>query len=85
MTPDCSLPSLFFACHEPPYKEGAPGYGSWPATKWNWGERVTTKRGVHRTHLHGGRTLYLSDETVALADPLCRAELAATARDINQD
>src|SRR5262249_8121651 len=31
----------------------------------------------HRTHIHGGRTLYLSNATVAIADPLCRTELAA--------
>jgi hypothetical protein len=33
-TPDCALPSLYEACHEPPYRPGAAGFGTWPATKW---------------------------------------------------
>ena len=33
-TADCSLPSLFEACHEEPYAPTKPGFGQWPRTKW---------------------------------------------------
>lgn len=36
LTPDSSLPGLFGACHEEPYKPGARGFGSWPRTKYPW-------------------------------------------------
>jgi hypothetical protein len=74
--PDCSLPSLFGACHEEPYKPGGRGFGSWPKTKWWWGGRLASRRGVHVLRLHAGKDLFLTDATAALADPLCRAELA---------
>jgi hypothetical protein len=35
-TADCALPSLYGACHEPPFKPGKPGFATWPATKWPW-------------------------------------------------
>jgi hypothetical protein len=76
LMPDCSLPSLFGACHEEPYKPGGRGFGSWPKTKWWWGGDLGTRDGVHSVRLHAGKNLYLTDETAALADPLSRAELA---------
>jgi hypothetical protein len=74
--PDCSLPSLFGACHEEPYKPGGRGFGSWPKTKWWWGGRLASRPGVHVARLHAGKSLFLTDATAGLADPLCRAELA---------
>jgi hypothetical protein len=71
LTPDCALPSLFGACHEEPYSD-APGFGQWPKTKYWW----PTAWGALGTRLHKGKGLYLSAEVAALADPLCRAELA---------
>lgn len=76
LTPSCSLPSLFGACHEPPYKEGSRGFGSWPRTKWPWGFELRAQPGVLWTKLLRGQGLFLSDETARLADPLCRGELA---------
>lgn len=74
--PDCSLPSLFGACHEEPYKPGGRGFGSWPKTKWWWGGRLASRPGVHVVRLHAGKDLFLTDATAGLADRLCRAELA---------
>jgi hypothetical protein len=74
LMPDSGLPSLFGACHEPPYKPGSRGFGLWPATKWPWGIELAER--ALRTKLHRGKGLFLSDETAALADSLCREELA---------
>ena len=71
LTPDCALPSLFGACHEEPYSD-APGFGSWPKTKYWWGVALDALA----TRLHRGKTLYLSQRVARAVDPLCRAELA---------
>ena len=76
LAPCCSLPSLFGACHEPPYKPGVPGLGSWPATKWWWGGALAYQPGVVRTMVHRGKVLYLSAATAVVVDPLCRDGLA---------
>jgi hypothetical protein len=76
LMPDCSLPSLFGACHEGPYKSGGRGFASWPKTKWWWAGDLAAREGVHSVRLHAGKNLYLTDETAGLADPLCRAALA---------
>ena len=70
LMPDCSLPSLFGACHEEPYKPGSRGFGLWPKTKYPWGVELAGR--CVRTKLHRGKGLFLSDELVALVDPLCR-------------
>ena len=71
---DSALPSLFGACHEEPYKPGSRGFGLWPRTKYPWGVELAAR--CTRTKLHRGKGLFLSGETAALADPLCRGELA---------
>jgi hypothetical protein len=76
LMPDCSLPSLFGACHEGPYKPGGRGFGSWPKTKWWWGSALAARPGVFSVRLHAGKRLFLTEQTAALADPLCRRELA---------
>jgi hypothetical protein len=76
LTPDSSLPSLFGACHEEPYKPGGRGFGSWPKTKWWWGGALAAQAGVFSVRLHRGKGVFLTEETAAYADPLCRAELA---------
>jgi hypothetical protein len=76
LTPDCALPSLFAACHEEPYEPGGHGFATWPKTKWSWAFELVGRPGVHALKLHRGRRLFLADAIVALADPLCRAELA---------
>jgi hypothetical protein len=76
LTPSCSLPSLFGACHEPPYREGARGFGSWPRTKWPWSFELRQRPGVLWTKLLRGQGLFLSEELARIADPLCRTELA---------
>src|SRR5450755_1699979 len=75
-TPDSSLPSLYEACHEDPYRPGTPGFGSWPATKWPWAAELARRDDVHALKIHRSKTILLTDETLALVDPICRAELA---------
>jgi hypothetical protein len=75
-TPDSSLPSLYEACHEQPYLTGSRGFGSWPATKWPWAAELAERADVHALKIHRSKTILLSEETLALADPICRAELA---------
>jgi hypothetical protein len=72
---DCALPSLHEACHEEPYRAGAGGFGDWPATKYRWGFELAQRTGVYELKIHRGKTLFLSEETAALADPILRAEI----------
>jgi hypothetical protein len=72
-TPDCALPSLYEACHEPPYRPGAAGFGSWPATKWPWFGALT-ERGHLCVGVHRGKNLLVSAVAAALLDPVIRAE-----------
>ncbi len=74
-TADSALPSFFEACHEEPYKAGASGFGSWPATKWPWFEQVANRPGVYALKIHRGKHVLLAGETAALADPILRSEL----------
>lgn len=80
-TADCALPSLFGACHEDPYQQGGRGFASWPATKWPWGHELGGLPDVHMLDIHRGKTMYLTDDTLALVDPICRAELTRMERD----
>jgi hypothetical protein len=73
--PDCSLPSLFGACHEEPYRPGAGGFGEWPSTKWPWSFELAARPGVVAPKVHMGKTLYLAEEVARLVDPIVRAEL----------
>jgi hypothetical protein len=79
LTPCCSLPSLFGACHEEPHSPGKGGYGQYPKTRWWWGGALAECSGVTATKLHRGTTLFLSERLVSVVDPLCRSELAAAA------
>jgi hypothetical protein len=74
--PDCSLPSLFGACHEEPYKPGSRGFGLWPRTKWPWGFELAERPGVHVLGIHRGKGVFVTAETAALVDPLARDALA---------
>ncbi len=80
-TTDCALPGLHEACHEPPYKPGARGFGSWPATKWWWGFELARREGVYAVKIHRGKTLFLDAAVAALADPVCRSEIARMERE----
>ena len=75
-TTDCALPSLHEACHEEPYRPGAGGFGEWPRTKWWWGFALGRRDDVYAVKIHRGKTLFLSAEAAALADPICRAAIA---------
>ena len=75
-TPDSALPSFFEACHEDPYAPGSPGFGSWPATKYPWYFELAERSDVHELRVHNGKSILFTDETLALVDPICRAELA---------
>jgi hypothetical protein len=72
-TPDCALPSLYEACHEPEYRPGTAGFGTWPATKWPWFGALT-ERGHLCLAIHRGKNLLVSSEAATLLDPICRAE-----------
>lgn len=75
-TPDCSLPSLFEACHEEPYAPSKPGFGQWPRTKWGWSFALPNRPGIYELKIHQRRkTLYVSEETARILDPICRAEI----------
>jgi hypothetical protein len=75
-TVDCSLPSLFEACHEEPYAPGKAGFGQWPRTKWSWSFALTDRPGIYALKIHHrAKTLYVSEETARLIDPIVRAEL----------
>ncbi len=74
-TAGCSLPSLFEACHEEPYKPGAGGFGEWPRTKWWWSFELALREGVYAVKIQRGKTLYLSRETARIVNPICRAEI----------
>ncbi len=75
-TTDCALPSLHEACHEEPYRPGSGGFGEWPRTKWPWGFELARREDVYQLKIHRGKTLFLSAETAAIVDPICRAEIA---------
>jgi hypothetical protein len=74
-TTDCALPSLYEACHEGPVAVGRRGFGEWPATKWRWASALAERPGVHLLKVHRGKNVFLTDETLALVDPICRSEL----------
>lgn len=76
LTSCCSLPSLFGACHEEPYKPDSRGFGRYPKTRWWWGDALGENEGITATKLHQGKSLYLSPRIRQLVDPLCRRELA---------
>lgn len=75
-TQDSALPSFFAACHEEPYAAGSKGFGAWPATKYPWYSRLAERQDVHELKIHNGKSILLTDETLALVDPICRSELA---------
>ena len=76
LMPGCSLPSLFGACHEEPYRPGGRGFALWPRTKYPWGVELGERAGVHRLAIHRGKGLFATEEVVRLVDPLARSELA---------
>jgi hypothetical protein len=80
LTSDCSLPSLFGACHEEPYQPGGHGFAGWPKTRWRWASLLSERPGIYTLKLHRGKMLYLSPETAACVDPLCRQELVRAGR-----
>jgi hypothetical protein len=75
-TADSYLPSLFEACHEEPYAPEKAGFGQWPATKWWWSGALQEREDVFAPKIHRGKTLYVTPQTAAIADPICRDELA---------
>jgi hypothetical protein len=75
LTPSSSLPSLYGACHEEPYTPGGKGFGAYPRTKWPWGWELRERPMIHWLRLLRGTGVFLTDEVVAFADPLCRQEL----------
>jgi hypothetical protein len=79
-TPDSALPSFFGACHEEPYLAGRGGFAEWPATKYPWYFDLAKRPGVHELRIHNGKSILLTDETLALADPILRDELARVER-----
>jgi hypothetical protein len=75
---DPGLRAAVALCRLPraPYKPGAKGFGSWPKTKYWWGLALSRHPDVVQLRIHRGKVLLMSRETAALADPLCRDELA---------
>jgi hypothetical protein len=81
LTPCCSLPSLFGACHEEAHSPGKPGYGQYPKTRWWWDGALAATEGVLAAKIHNGKTLYLAARLVNLLDPLCRSEIGRAEAD----
>jgi hypothetical protein len=79
--PDCTLPSLFAACHEEPARAGGRGFDLWPRTRWIWSFQLAARPGVTLTKLHRGKSLYLSAEAARTFDPLVRASIEAASGD----
>ena len=77
LTPDSALPSLFGATHEEPFAPGRSGFGAYPKTRWWWGGALGEMPHVVPTKLHRGKSLFLSQRSAAVVDPLCRRELEA--------
>jgi hypothetical protein len=75
-TADSALPSLFEACHQPPYRPGRGGFAEWPATGYPWFWELAHRDGIHELGVHQGKKVLMTAETAALADPVCRSELA---------
>jgi hypothetical protein len=75
-TVDCALPSLFEACHQPPYRAGRGGFADWPETAYPWFWELARREGTYELAVHGGKKLLITEEVARLADPLCRADLA---------
>ena len=75
-TADSALPSLFEACHQPPYKAGRGGFADWPETAYPWFWEIAQRDGVYELSIHNGKKVLVTAGVAALADPLCRAELA---------
>lgn len=76
-TADCALPSLFEACHQPSFRPGRAGFAEWPETAYPWFSELADRDGVVQLSVHRGKRVLLTAATAALADPICRAELAA--------
>lgn len=79
-TAGCALPSLYEACHQPPYRDGRGGFAAWPASAYPWFWELAQRPGVHELGVHGGKKILMTTATAALADPVCRAELAHAER-----
>jgi len=79
-TPDSALPSFFGACHEEPYLAGRGGFAEWPATKYPWYFDLAERDDVHELWIHNGKSVLLTEEARALADPILRADLARVER-----
>lgn len=79
LTPSCALPSLFAACHQPPYREGARGFGGWPREAYWWPSALGETAGIHGLAILRGRRVLVSDAVMDAIDPLCREALAAAA------
>ena len=80
-TADCSLPSLFEACHEEAYAPGKGGFAEWPATKWRWFGELSNRPGLQALKIHNGKSLLVTHELTPVLDPICRAELRRMERD----
>lgn len=77
VTPSCALPSLFEACHQPPWREGTRGFGSWPRDAYWWPLALSDMPGIASLAILRGRRALMSDEVAAAIDPLCRDALEA--------
>lgn len=74
-TPDCSLPSLFEACHEEPYRAGGHGFASWPRTKYAWAGELEERPEVLTLKVHRGKNVMFAGEAIDAVAPVCLDEL----------
>ena len=79
LTQSCALPSLFAACHQPPYRPGARGFGGWPRDAYWWPSALAEEAGIHGLAILRGRHVLVADAVMDAIDPLCCEALAAAA------
>jgi hypothetical protein len=74
-TPDCSLPSLFEACHEDPYRAGGHGFAAWPKTKYWWAGELEQRPDVLVLKVHRGKNIMFTGSAIETVAVICLDEL----------
>ena len=57
---DCALPSLFGACHQPPYRAGKGGFAEWPQTAYPWFAELAARDEVVQLSVHRGKRVLMT-------------------------
>jgi hypothetical protein len=80
-TPDCSLPSIFEACHEEPYLPGGHGFAAWPKTKYWWAGELEERPDVLTLKVHRGKNIIFTGAAIDAVGGVCVDELERMERE----